>query len=401
MRTEQPRSAGRRRYLAALAGVVGFSGCLQFSEGGDTASPTRNGTRTPTPQTTAQSTAEADTESLPPGTRWTVDAEAPFVAGPVHVDGTVVATSVDRHVYGVDAATGDQQWAAGTETSLENGLTVVDGVTVAAGTEEQVGVGVSDGSKRYQHVDFEYGSRAQTAGDELVFQSGFLNGGVRAVRPATGEIAWSSEIDESESESSTSRPGIDHDGETVCVGINPEGRHGGPPWGFAGYDAASGEELWYHERDSDVDHANPSVVVSEGVCFGYSGWDHYMSIDARSGEVRTEVADSGVGTIYGAADGTVVLTNRAELQGVDVATGETRWRSDRTPAHDTLSFDGSTLWFVDDSDTLYRADVPSGDVREVQALELGDTSLTGDLAVTDETVFVTTEDATLRALDRT
>lgn len=407
-------SQRRRGYLTALVSAAGFGGCLGLEESQPTptgtATGTRSGTETPragqetdtggstTDDSEPESRDEQPSESPPPGTRWTVDAGGPFIAGPVHVDGTVVATSIDRNVYGVDAATGETEWAAATETALENGLAVVDGTAVAVGIEEQVGVDISDGTTTYQHVGFPRGVREQAAGDGVVYQCRFNNGGIRAITPATGEVAWSDRTTvQADGEDHGSVVSIAHDGETVCVGAQPDNQFGSPPWAFAGYDVDTGERLWYLERDLDFDSVSPEVAVSNGTCLAHSGDNHYMILDARTGSIRTE-SETSYFAVYGAVDGTVVLLRDGTVHGADIATIETRWQSDISPAQQTL--DGATFWVTDDDATLYRIDVPSGEVSEVQQLEIGGSSLTGELAVTDETVFVTTEDATLRALER-
>ncbi len=390
----------RRAYLTALVSTVGFGGCLGLEEPETTPSSTRNETST-TAADGESATPEASgppDESPPPGTQWTFAADGPFVAGPVYTDGTVIATSVDRNVYAVDGTSGTRKWAANTETELDNGLTVVDDTVVAAGIEEQLGVDVADGTTTYQHVDFNLGVLGQTGDDTLVYQSRPVTGGVRAVDPAIGEVAWS---DRTAKPTDAEEPNervwdIALDGDTLCVGVHPDSQNGSPPWGFAGYDAATGEQLWYVERDLDLDNVYAQVAVSNSVCFGAVG-SHYMLIDARSGAVLSE-AEAESTPLYGSVDGTVLLSRGASLHGVDIETGDTRWQSDVTPSGPT-SLDGSTFWFVSDG-RLYETDVPSGTVRERQSLALGDTSPTGDLVVTDETVYVTTEDATLRALER-
>lgn len=393
----------RRGYLTTLVSVAGFGGCLGLEESQPTPTGTRSGTDTGTAdgETGTETSSPGDSEpegSVPPGTRWTFDADGPFVDGPVHADGTVIATSVDRNVYGVDAASGEKQWAEGTETALEKGLDVADGTAVAAGVEEQLGVAIGDGSSTYQHVGFADGVREQTTGDGVVYQCRFNNGGVRAIEPATGEVAWSDRTAvQSDGEDHGSVVSIAHDDGTLCVGVQPESQFGSPPWAFAGYDAETGEQLWYVERDLDVDSPAPEVAISEGICLGNSGVGHYVVLDARSGRIRTET-EASYFIVYGAVDGTVVMQRDGRVQGADIATLETVWETDSRAVQHTL--DGTTFWFTDDEAALYRADVPSGEVTEVQQLEIGESSLTGDLVVTDETVFVTTEDATLRALER-
>ncbi|WP_262177530.1 PQQ-like beta-propeller repeat protein [Haloarcula laminariae] len=391
----------RRGYLAALVTTAGFGGCLGLEESESTPSGTRMGTATAEMGTADESGAASTGESLPPGTRWTFDANGPFVGGPVYADGTVIVTSVDRHVYGVDETSGARQWDASTETELDNGLTVVDGTVVAAGIEEQLGVDAADGTPTYQHVDFDLGVLAQTSDDRRAYQARPVTGGVRAVDPTTGEVAWS---DRTAKPTDAEQPNervwdLALDGDILCAGVHPNSRNGSPPWGFAGYDADTGEQLWYVERDLDLDSSvYAEVAVSGGVCYGSVG-DHYMAIDARSGVVQREVENPDRAlSMYGATNGIVVASVGVGLEGIDVETDETVWQSDAVPS-DPASFDGSTFWFVSEG-SLYEIDVPSGTVHEHQSVTIGNTSLTGDLVVTDETVFVTTDDATLRALER-
>ncbi|QLH81373.1 PQQ-binding-like beta-propeller repeat protein [Halosimplex pelagicum] len=423
-------TASKRQYLAAIAASVSLGGCLQFSEADTTANkprPTSDRPETttesgPTPdqfeatddpetpnetktssrdRTTEDSTTQSqptETPALPPGTRWIANAQAPFIAGPVVVDETVIATSLDRHVYAFDIETGAEQWSVSSETKLNKGLSVLDGVAVATGFEEQLGVAVDDGTVTYRkQAGVESGIRAQVIADDAVYQCG-VQGGVRALDPDTGEYQWTAPSDKP-------RVAIDHDGDTICVGLHPTGKHGSPPWAFAGFDAATGDRLWYVERDSDASSVNPQIAVADGTCLAYNSSNHHMRINARTGDIHTEVTDSQIGRLYGTANGTIVVTRGSELQGISNSTENVIWATTvGSGRYNATCFDDGTFWYLSNQ-TLYKTDISTGDATTVGDLSLGGTSVDGTgvedgLAVAGETVFVTTSDAHIRALEQ-
>lgn len=363
----------RRDYIAVLAASTSLSGCLQFSnsESGEGGAGDTTG---------EGGTGDATGESRPADTRWTFNAQAPFIAGPVYANGTVVATSVDRHVYGIDATTGEKQWQVRTETNLDQGLTIVDGIAVAGGNEEQLGVRVADGTVQYRHVDFDWGIRRQVPGDEMVFQCDFT-GGVRAVRPQSGTRVWRDVFDHR-------AYSIDHDGNTVCIGLDLDGLNTGV--GFAGYDLKSGEQLWFLERAS-VDSAR--VAVSDGACY----CSDEILIDSRTGEILKEGESTFTGWPKIADDGVVVTSGLDKLYGYDIKTGERLWTVSHTPS--TIHDADDTFWFVDQN-TLYRLNVASGELRQTGTIDLPGIGEEGSLWVTDETVFATTTNPTLYALEK-
>ncbi len=398
-RTDSAPPTSRRRYLTALAAAVSTGGCLQFTEPATTATDEQRetaqsgGASDETTTETEAARTNTSTANQSSGAAWRASANAPFVAGPVVADGTVVATSLDRHVYGFDATTGRQQWSANSETELDKGLTVVDGVAVAAGVEEQLGVAINDGSVTYRKSGFENGTREQAAAADTVYQCG-IQGGLRSLDPVTGDRRWLATSEEP-------RVVVDHDGDTVCVGLHPTGHHGAPPWAFAGFDAATGEELWYVERNIEDANANPSVAVAGGTCLAYNGGSHHMVIDARSGEVRREVTDSRIGRLYGSTDDDIVVSRGGKFEAIDGQTGKTRVRTTVGPGTpDATHLGDGTFWFLSGT-TLYRFDIDSGEAATVGDLALDGTQVgdrDGGLAVVGETAFVTTSDARIHAL---
>ncbi|MBX0325422.1 PQQ-binding-like beta-propeller repeat protein [Halomicroarcula sp. F13] len=397
------QTSRRRQYLTALAATVSLGGCLQFSESAATQTSTdaaadASGEAGSNSTATAGANTQTDTPTadLPPGTEWIANAQAPFISGPVVTDGTVLATSIDRHVYAFDAATGQKQWTVTSDTELEKGLAATGGIAVAAGFEEQLGVAIDDGTVSYRASGFENGTRAQTVAGGTVFQCG-VQKSLRALDPTTGDAKWTNTGD-------GPRVAVDNDSETVCIGIQPTGHHGEPPWAFAGLDATTGEELWHIERDLADSSANPRVGVAGGTCLAYNGGDHHMLIDARSGDVQTEVTDSRIGRIYDTTADTIVVSRGTKLAGIAGSTGDVTWTTAIGPgSHDaTYLADDGTFWALSGT-SLSRVDVASGTASAAGDLSLGGVDVAGTgvsdgLAVADGRVFVTTSDARLRAL---
>ncbi|WP_277552355.1 PQQ-binding-like beta-propeller repeat protein [Halobaculum limi] len=389
----------RRRYLAALATTIPFTGCLNFSQSQE--STTTQSSEQATTQAATASTQppsqestpaeETATPELPEGTLWAFRANAPFIAGPVHKDGLVFATSVDRHLYALNTGDGTEQWTAETTNELDKALTVCNGVVVASGADEVLGVRLTDGSTVFNETGYGSGIRAQVSTTKTVYQSLFPHG-LRALDPVTGTALWTVENDLSGVEIAT-------DGETVCVAYNPEEKFGDPPWAFGGYDAETGEELWYFKRNPDRDRERLGVAVSEGLCFATDG-AQALFIDARSGTIQAEES-LNVSYVHGAADGVVAVgSSDLGLQGRDMSTGNSVWQTgESVRAYGPNTTDESRLQFYED-DQLYTLEIPSGEYTTSELGSLGDADLTGELAVSDSSVFLTTEDARVRAVER-
>lgn len=400
----------RRGLLAALGTSVTLSGCLKFRElQSDSSTPitgTSPETRTDSSHTPSESRLPRTiSESLPDGTNWAFQARAPFQEGPRYSAGTVLATSVDRHLYALDAKSGEKRWSKDVYNKLDAGLTVVNGIVVAAGSSERIGVGISDGETRFHKTGYDTGIRAQTGIGDTVYQCR-LPSGIRAINPTNGEIKWTVSNDKP-------APTIDADTDTVCVSYEPEGHFGKPPWAFGGYDAETGEELWFIKRDKETDQGDGRVIVLDGVCFGFGGDGHYTTIDTRSGQILHEGQTKHLGLILGAFDGIVLLYSlySSTFVGWDVTNAEVVWQAENDLSYpDAITQIGSTLWFVT-FERLYRLSIPDGKITQVRTINLGGQSIENasyafqsafppNLALTEEMVFLFTEDAKLRAIQR-
>ncbi|MUV89258.1 PQQ-binding-like beta-propeller repeat protein [Halapricum sp. CBA1109] len=339
----------RRAFLGATAGVVALAGCSNDGERTDEAesgAPTVEPSGSwPSYQRTRFNTGATDPGSPPTSSvseAWTFETDDQIVTASAIHNGTVYVPSEDEHLYALSLEDGTEQWAFDAGTGLYNQSPAVAGQTVYQTNENGAlfALDTETGEPRWEYDAGEHVPRGAAVSTTGVF-FGDNDDTVYAVDRETGEERWT-------------------------------------------YRTAGGIQSvpTYHDR---------AVYVS-------SIDDHVYKLDAESGEeVWNHRTDNRPGspTVY---DGTVYTsTTEGTMYALDAADGSELWTAvaggmDDNPTVSEDRIFGDSTYAVDVWDR--ESGARSADVVETDGI--GDTT-----ALVDDTLFLASEDAVVRAIDVT
>ena len=269
------------------------------------------------------------------------------VNAPAVADGVVYAGSDDRHLYALDAATGEMLW------SFETGDVIRSTPTVTGGA---VYFGSND-----NHV---YALDAQTGG-----------------------LLWSHDTGNWVQYSPVVSGGA------VYIGAAGGGGHS-----IHALDAASGEQLWVAEQPY-LFNPESAPTVAGGKLYGLSGFGEFYVLDASTGELAWSFEVSlGAESPPTVIEGVVYLTSVNTAYALDEATGDLIWEysTERYPARDFPALVVDGVYYLSPDDYLYALDAASGETAwSYQASSPIDTSP----IVANGLVFFGSEDGQFYALD--
>jgi outer membrane protein assembly factor BamB len=233
----------------------------------------------------------------------------PTVAG-----GVVYSTSVDGNLYAVDAKTGNERWAFDAGGPLVRSPAVADGlvyVSTVAGT--LYAVDAASGKRRWVFDTGTKEASAPTVAGGVVYV-GSRN--LYARDAATGEKRWTFDADGAWVSSVAVVQGV------VYFGSTDDSLYA--------RDAATGEERWTFKAGDEV-QAPPAVA--DGMAYFGSVDGKLYAVDTATGRQRWNLAiDGGVRAGSGlfsspvVANDAVYLASAHGLYAVDAATGRERWR---------------------------------------------------------------------------
>ena len=324
------------------------------------------------------------TVAADPGTeQWAVET-GDVRSSPTVVDGTVFVGSADNHLYAVDAATGEQEWAFETRgwQRVTSSPTVVDG-TVFVGSKDNhlYAVDAATGEEQWAFETGDSVSSSPTVVNGTVFV-GSYDDNLYAVDAATGEEQWVFETGDWIQSSPTVVDG------TVFVGGKDNHLHA--------VDETMGEREWVFETDDSV---FSSPTVADGIVFVGSADTNLYAVDAATGE-QEWVFETGdmVGSSPTVADGTVFVgSNDAHLYAVNATTGEQDWAVETGEAVFSSPTVADGIVCVGSWDNnLYALNATTGEEQWV--VETGGLVFSSPTVV-DGTVFVGSYDDNLYALD--
>ena len=234
------------------------------------------------------------------------------VSAPAVADGVVYAGSDDRHLYALDAQTGDLLW------SFETGDVIRSTPTVTAGA-------------------VYFGSN-----DNHVY----------ALDTQTGELLWSRDTGNWVQHSPVVSGGA------VYVGAAGDGGHS-----IHALDATSGEQLWVAEKPYLL-NPESAPTVAGGKVYGLSGFGEFYALDASTGEPLWSVEVSfGAESPPTVIEGVVYLTDVNTAYALDEASGELIWQysTERYPARDFPALVVDGVYYLSPDDYLYALDTASGE----------------------------------------
>ncbi len=127
---------------------------------------------------------------------WTFATQAALWAPPVTDGETLFVSSLDHHLYALDARTGQERWRAALDGALPASPTLVDGVLyVGELANEVTALNAADGSVRWTApvAAWVWHSPVPLGDDALVV--GDMEGHVYALTRAEGRVRWQAQVD--------------------------------------------------------------------------------------------------------------------------------------------------------------------------------------------------------------
>ncbi len=254
-------------------------------------------------------------QSVSAGYRWAFGVDPSFSTTPAVVDGTAFVTAPEAGVFAVDTETGTADWTFESDRALSS-PTVVDGTAfVTAGSVSQSGatgrvyaLNAATGEQRWA-ADISGDPSWLTVVNETVFVSGTQDR-VHALAAASGGTLWETQID----------------GSFRTAPVVAEGRlFIGAEEALFALSTVDGTEQWQFDRKFVA-----PPTVADGVVFAGDGSARFHAFDAATGELRWSVGtdNSPLLSAPTVADETVLASGSSTLFALRVDTGERRWTAD-------------------------------------------------------------------------
>jgi halocyanin-like protein len=392
----------RRRLLATLGsvGTAGVAGCSLTSpddestdQTSDSTSANQTATETETDQD-GETTDDADsTERLPAGEEyWSFETGGFVGSSPTVVDGTLYVGSEDRHLYALDAETGEEQWrfrvgenpnrigrgmkGAGIRSSPQ----VVDGSVYFGANDYKIyALDAATGEKQWDIAadSFVFGSPVLADG---ILYSGTRGQTLYALDPETGESIWESYV------------GISGVSPIVIDGKVYTGSYSLDRT-VSCFDAASGDLLWTKGRGFET---CSSPTFHDGKIMLGSLDKNVYALNAETGDLEWSCEVAGIQNMasFTAKNGTLYATQYSDgMAAIDIETGEELWRADTSSSgNQAPTIVGDTIVVVSQDSILSAVDAESGEIREqVMIHDLSEAGMVSSPIVVDGVVFLGTE----------
>ena len=333
--------------------------------------------------TVSQSARAAD----PGNMQWSFNTGAD-VSSLTVVDGTVYVGNEGGSLYGVDATTGEQQWAF--DTYGRASPTVVDGtVYVGSAGYDTDNLYALDATTGEQQWTFDVGDGGVYSPpavlDDTVYvgSASYDTDDLYAVDATVGEQQWTFDTSGAVY---TSPAVVDS---TVYVGSDDGNLYA--------VDATTGEQQWVFNADGSVTWP----TVANGIVYFGSNDGNLYAVDATTSEQQWSFATEG--TVYSlpaVVDDTVYVgSGDHSLYAVDATTGNQRWAFDTDEWVDSSPtvVDG-TVYVGSGDENLYAVDATTGEQQ--WTFDTGG-GVSSSPAVLDDTVYVGSSDGNLYAVRAT
>ena len=257
-------------------------------------------------------------------TNWTFDTGMRIVGSPAVSDGVVVFGSTNYNIYGLDAKTGEELWHVATNQAVMGAATIHEGIAyIGGGDGRMFAIDIHTGKVKWTFDELKNYvlTRPLVYEDKLYF--GTWDTHFYSLNLADGSLVWKWNNGKGNPKLSPAS--------VWPVAANGKVFITAPDRYFTCLDAETGAEVW---RTNEY-KVRETVGLSEDGKTVYSKcmWDTIVALDAASDDVQLRWAShADFGYEHNPAmplekDGTLwVSTKNGLLLGMDVQTGEVRWR---------------------------------------------------------------------------
>ena len=287
--------------------------------------------------------------------RWVFPTGGQVFSGPTVSDGTLYVGSRDRHLYALDAGTGEERWRYRTGAAVTSTPAVADGRVYVGSNDTRVhavDAGTGRASWTFPTGGALHSSPAVAGGTVFI---GSRDNHVYALDAASGELRWRF-------------AGEPHDDLVTGFNSSPVVADGVVYIGCRDFniyaiDAEHGFQRWRRTTGSTVDS---SGAVVPGTLLIGSDDQSLWAVSTDDGSVRWTFPTGGGVVSKPRVDGDVVFVGSGDghLYAVDLNTGRQRWRMPTGGAIRSSPTSGLGLVYVGSSDfRVYAADVQTGEGR--------------------------------------
>ncbi|HXV98555.1 MAG TPA: PQQ-binding-like beta-propeller repeat protein [Anaerolineae bacterium] len=243
-------------------------------------------------------------------------------SSPAVVNGLVYIGSSDKHVYAIDAETGQEKWKFETGSPVWSSPAVVEGVLYIGSNDHYLyALDHQTGQEKWK---FETGAavRSSPAVADGVVYVGSFDKNVYALDAQTGQEQWRFETEASIYSSPTVAAGVLYIG-SGCD--RADGCEGSRPYYLYALDSQTGQEKWRFEAGSTIES---SPAVAAGLVY-FGSIDGYLyAVDSRTGQEKWKfkTIDSVVSSPGVAAGVVYIGENNGYLYALDSQTGQEKWQ---------------------------------------------------------------------------
>lgn len=257
-------------------------------------------------------------------TNWTFDTGMRIVGSPAVSDGVVVFGSTNYNIYGLDAKTGEELWHVATNQAVMGAATIHEGIAyIGGGDGRMFAIDIHTGKVKWSFDELKNYvlTRPLVYEDKLYF--GTWDTHFYSLNLADGSLVWKWNNGKGNPKLSPAS--------VWPVAANGKVFITAPDRYFTCLDAETGAEVWR----TNAYKVRETVGLSEDGKTVYSKcmWDTIVALDATCDDVQLRwVSHTDFGYEHNPAmplekDGTLwVSTKNGLLLGMDVQTGEVRWR---------------------------------------------------------------------------
>ncbi len=243
-------------------------------------------------------------------------------SSPAVVNGLVYIGSFDKHIYAIDAETGQEKWKFETGSPVWSSPAVVEGVLYIGSNDHYLyALDRQTGQEKWK---FETGAAVRSSpavADDVVYVGSF-DKNVYALDAQTGQEQWRFETEASIYSSPTVAAGVLYIG-SGCD--RADGCEGSRPYYLYALDSQTGQEKWRFEAGSTIE-SSPAVVA--GLVY-FGSIDGYLyAVDSQTGQEKWKfkTIDSVVSSPGVAAGVVYIGENNGYLYALDSQTGQEKWQ---------------------------------------------------------------------------
>ena len=330
--------------------------------------------------------------------KWKFETGDDVTSSPTISDGVVYFGSDDKHLYAVDAKTGEQKWKFKTEGWIRSYPTVAEGVVFFGDYGKPLYIlDVKTGEQKWKFETFDsIGSSTLSDGIIYLFCKDFSDHiYFLALDVNTGKEKWKCVTELVISSSPTISDGVVYFGNDYGHLLALDSKTGKEKWNFEtdseylgwgtpivsggiiyfgnynhfyALDSITGEQKWMFETGDSV---TSSPIISDGIVYFGSDDKHFYALDCKTGEEKWKFkTDKGISLSSTVSDGIIYFAMFKHLYALDCKTGEEKWKfKTKLMISSSPTISDGVVYFGNYDNHLYAVDIKTPKIRVTEKTE--------------------------------